>query len=218
VYIEPISVPYAVKQVIGSNGLFIQALRTGIANYTAMASKIKADVEKLTKAPVNLNTLVVAIKRFADSLQHEKITTLAINGIRMSLTGSIVDVGFSSVSREVVRVLDELIDSDKDYSLFRTNKQVKLFAEDLDEVRTIFGLENFQGIIKEGLSKITITMPSGLQNTYSILSMVSYILSINQIPVYNAFFSHDQIILILNVDDAARAYEMIRERITSYSC
>src|SRR3546814_6981846 len=45
-----------------------QALSTGIANYTALAQKIKPEVEKLTKSEVNVNTLVVAIKRFADSL------------------------------------------------------------------------------------------------------------------------------------------------------
>lgn len=216
-YLESISVPYAVKRVIGSSGLFLQALRSGIVNYTALAEKIKLDVEKLTKASVNLNTLVVAIKRFADSLQDVKVTASTVEGIRMSLTGSIIVVGFSPASHEVVQVLEGLVESDKEYSLFRTNRQVSLFAESL-EVGTVFDVvDHFHGILKEGLSKITINMPSDTNSAYTILSTISYILSTSQIPLYNAFFSHCQIILILNVSDAAKAYEMIRDKISSTS-
>ena len=215
-YIDTISVPHAVKQVIGSNGLFFQALRTGIVNYTALAQKIKPDVEKLTKNNVNLNTLVVAIKRFADTLEdsERRLSVPTIDGIRMSLTGSILDLDFRTVSHAVVEALDELIESDKGYSMFRTNKQIRVFIEDLDEVRTIFApTKSFEGTIKEGLSKITINIPTDMQNTYTILSTVSYILSSSQIPLYNAFFSHDEITLILNVSDAAKAYEIIREEL-----
>jgi hypothetical protein len=114
VYIDTISVPHAVKQVIGSNGLYFQALRTGIVNYTALAQKIKPDVEKLTKNIVNLNTLVVAIKRFADTLEDNgrNLSVPTIDGIRMSLTGSILDLDFRTVSHAVVEALDELIESD----------------------------------------------------------------------------------------------------------
>ena len=138
-----------------------------------------------------------------------------IDGIRMSLTGSILDLDFRTVSHAVVEALDELIESDKGYSMFRTNKQIRVFIEDLDEVRTIFApTKSFEGTIKEGLSKITINIPTDMQNTYSILSTVSYILSSKRIPfLYNAFFSHDEIILILNVSDAAKAYEIIREEL-----
>ena len=215
-YIDAISVPHAVKQVIRSNGLFFQALRTGIVNYTALAQKIKPDVEKLTKNNVNLNTLVVAIKRFADALEENetRLSVPTIDGIRMSLTGSIIDLDFRTASHAISEALDELIESDKGYSMFRTNKQVRVFIEDLDEVRTIFApTKSFEGIIREGLSKITINIPAEIQNTYSILSTVSYILSSSQIPLYNAFFSHDEIILILNVNDAAKAYEIIREEL-----
>ena len=69
-YSQTSSVPHAVKQIIGTNMLYFQALSTGIANYTALAQKIRPEVEKLTNSEVNINTLVVAIKRFADSLDE----------------------------------------------------------------------------------------------------------------------------------------------------
>lgn len=214
-YSQTYSVPHAVKQIIGSNTLFFQALSTGIANYTALALKIKPEVEKLTKSEVNVNTLVVAIKRFADSLDGIDYEYHPIfEGVRMSLTGSIIDIDFHETD-DVYQVLDEILELGSGYNMFRTNKQIRLFAEDIDEIRTMFKSSHklSAGEIKDGLSKITITVQSGKENTYEVLSLVLSLLHNNRIPLYNAFFTQNEIILILGMNDAAKAYEVIREKL-----
>lgn len=212
-YSQTYSVPHAVREIIGSNTLFFQALSTGIANYTALAQKIKPDVEKLTKSEVNVNTLVVAIKRFADSLDGIDYEYHPIfEGVRMSLTGSIIDIDFHE-TEDVYQVLDEIFELGSGYNMFRTNKQIRLFAEDIDEIRTMFKSSHklAAGEIKDGLSKITITVQSDKENTYEVLSLVLSLLHNNRIPLYNAFFTQNEIVLILGMNDAAKAYEVIRE-------
>ena len=214
-YSQTYSVPHAVKEIIGSNTLFFQALSTGIANYTALAQKIKPDVEKLTKSEVNVNTLVVAIKRFADSLDGIDYEYHPIfEGVRMSLTGSIIDIDFHE-TEDVYQVLDEIFELGSGYNMFRTNKQIRLFAEDIDEIRTMFKSSHklAAGEIKDGLSKITITVQSDKENTYEVLSLVLSLLHNNRIPLYNAFFTQNEIVLILGMNDAAKAYEVIREKL-----
>jgi len=214
-YSQTYSVPHAVRQIIGSNTLFFQALSTGIANYTALAQKIKPEVEKLTKSEVNVNTLVVAIKRFADSLDGIDYEYHPIfEGVRMSLTGSIIDIDFHETD-DVYQVLDEILELGSGYNMFRTNKQIRLFAEDIDEIRTMFKSSPKRDIgeITDGLSKITITVQSDKQNTYEVLSLVLSLLHNNRIPLYNAFFTQNEIILILGMNDAAKAYEVIREKL-----
>jgi len=214
-YSQTYSVPHAVRQIIGSNTLFFQALSTGIANYTALAQKIKPDVEKLTKSEVNVNTLVVAIKRFADSLDGIDYEYHPIfEGVRMSLTGSIIDIDFHE-TEDVYQVLDEIFELGSGYNMFRTNKQIRLFAEDIDEIRTMFKSSHklAAGEIKDGLSKITITVQSDKENTYEVLSLVLSLLHNNRIPLYNAFFTQNEIVLILGMNDAAKAYEVIREKL-----
>lgn len=217
-YSQTFSVPHAVREVIGSNTLFFQALSTGIANYTALAQKIKPEVEKLTKSEVNVNTLVVAIKRFADSLDGNDYEFHPIfDGIRMTLTGSIIDIDFHETD-DVYQVLDEIFELGSGYNMFRTNKQIRLFAEDMDEIRSMFksSHKGATGEIKDGLSKITITVQSDKENTYEVLSIVLSILHNNRIPLYNAFFTQNEIVLILGMDDAAKAYEVIREKLYSH--
>jgi hypothetical protein len=215
-YSQTFSVPHAVKQIISSNTLFFQSLSSGIANYTALAQKIKPQVEKLTKSEVNINTLVVAIKRFADSLDESDYKYPVFDGVRMTLTGSIIDIDFNETD-EVYRVLDEIFELGSGYNMFRSNKQIRLFAEDIEEIRNVFKSSNERatGEIKDGLSKITITVQSDKENTYEVLSIVFSILHNNRIPLYNAFFSQNEIILILSMNDAAKAFEVIREKLYS---
>ncbi len=70
-YAEALSVPEAIRRILASDHVYMQALTLGIANYTALAERIKPDIERLTGSKVNLNTIVVAIKRFADALEKK---------------------------------------------------------------------------------------------------------------------------------------------------
>ena len=223
------SVPQAIREVLSSNGLYLQALKSGIANYTALAQRIKADVETIIGAQVNVGTIVVAIKRFSDILEKEKqeeqkksINTHPMDGARMSLTGSIIDIDFDRELDELSNILDEVFEKETGYNLFQTSKQLRLFTEDIDEIRNIISTasKKFDCKMKEGLSKITINFPSANpynneQTPYNnLLSFVSEVLYNNQIPLYNAFFAPNETVLILKNKDAARAYELLRAKIT----
>src|SRR5919112_1152846 len=70
------------------------------------------------------------------------------------------------------------------------------------------------------LQKISINFPSANpynneQTPYNnLLPFVSEVLYNNQIPLYNAFFAPNETVLILKNKDAARAYELLRAKIT----
>jgi hypothetical protein len=154
-------------------------------------------------------------------------------GTRMSLTGSIIDVDFDDRDFEQLsNILDEMFEKDSRssspfyYNLFQTNKQLRLFAEDVQEIRNILSLasQKFEGRMRAGLSKITITLPSSAStrsvegpqgNPYNLLSIVSDVLYKNQIILHDAFFTPNEIVLILNEKDAARAYELLRAKIVT---
>jgi hypothetical protein len=231
---EHLSVPQAVRTVLTSNIIYFQALSSGIANYTALAQKIKTEVEKITCIEVQLGTIVVAIKRFADTLNKERqdkdklIINYSLQGARMSLTGSIIDVDFEDRGfDEISDILDEFFEKESgSYNIFQTNRQLRLFTEDLEEIRKIVSIasKKLDGKITEGLSKIRITLPSSGEEErqqqgpyYSILFLVSDILHDNQIPLHNAFFDRNEIVLILSDKDAARAYELLRAKMSIQS-
>ena len=68
-------VPEVVREIITRNRSIYECMKMDVINYTALAVKIQSDVEKTLGNSVNLNTIVVAIKRYADSFDDsEKIS------------------------------------------------------------------------------------------------------------------------------------------------
>jgi hypothetical protein len=228
-----VSVPQAIKEILSSNNLYRQALLCGIANYTDLAQKIKRDVEKLTASEVNIGTIVVAIKRLVDRLQEEEIQNESdlkhilpiIEGARMSLTGGVIDIDFNeSRFDQLSDIFDELFEKEisHNYNVFQTDRQIRLLTEDIKEIRNIIvsGSKKFDGVIKGGLSKITITIPPILNEVdndnkyYRFISSVSDIIYNSRIKVQDAFFTPREIVLVLDDEDALRAYELLKPTIT----
>lgn len=219
------TVSKAIKDILFSNSIYLNSLKLGIANYTALAIKIKPEVDRILGSEININTIVVSIKRIADVLQQnqdlESITQEEkenLAGARISLTGSILDVEFDKEMENIEKVLD-LFDRQSDirFNIFQSKNHMNLFIENISEIKKIFSNNDSPTIspskIKEGVSMITISLPweeTELRKTYQLLSMISTILYDNQISLHNAFFTPTEIVLIINDKDAAKVYELLR--------
>ncbi len=218
------SVSKAIKDILFSNSIYLNSLKLGIANYTALALKIKPEVDKTIGSDVNINTIVVSIKRIADAIQQnqdseniaqEEKENLA--GARISLTGSILDVEFDKEMENIEKIL-ELFDRESDirFNIFQSKNHMNLFIENISEIKKIFDADSqivTHSKIKEGVSMITISLPweeTELRKTYQLLSIISNILYDNQIFLHNAFFTPNEIVLIINDIDAAKVYELLR--------
>lgn len=159
-YIRDVSVPQAVKEIVTSNDLYLKAIKSGIANYTAIANKIQRDVEQSTGTKVNVGTIVVAIKRFADftlrsevvqgNLQEKTsidgssnnndgnkdphISPPSLHDAKLKLTGSIIDIDFGDQNffKNVFEGLDKLAEQKLfEYNLIRTEERVRIITEDM---------------------------------------------------------------------------------------
>ena len=219
------SVSKAIKDILFSNSIYLNSLKLGIANYTALAIKIKPEVERTTGSEININTIVVSIKRIADALQQNQDLDASLAqeekenlaGARISLTGSILEVEFDKEIENIEKVLD-LFDRQSDirFNIFQSKNHMNLFIENISEIKKIFGANSqivTHSKIKEGVSMITISLPweeTELRKTYQLLSIISNILYDNQIFLHNAFFTPNEIVLIINDIDAAKVYELLR--------
>ena len=66
--VASMSIPEVVREIITRNRSVYDCMKMDLINYTALAVKIQPEIERILGNSVNLNTVVVAIKRFADSL------------------------------------------------------------------------------------------------------------------------------------------------------
>jgi len=213
-----ISVPEVVREIITRNRSIFDCMKMDLINYTALAVKIQSDVERVLGNSVNLNTIVVAIKRFADSLdlKDEVEEQSVLKNARLALTDGIVDIKFSikdSQGIDPLTILAKFSKITSDYDFFRSSDSFRFLTEDLEDIRQIFDtLPNRENIFSAGLAKIRISIPQN-QNKSDVVSYVAEVLHNNGVELVNAFFSQENIIIILKEIDASRAYEILHSDI-----
>jgi hypothetical protein len=214
-----ISVPEAVREIITRNRSIYDCVKMDLINYTALAVKIQKDVEDHVSGPVNLNTIVVAIKRYADSFEEkdELQNQAVLKNARISLTDGIADVRFSTDDFEIkdaAELMSRFMKVDPDYEFFRLTDSFRVLTEDVDDVRKLLAsFPNQKNFFQTGLAKISIHIPN-TQNRSDAASYVSEILHDNGIELVNAFFGQEDITIVLYEKDAARAYQILRSEIS----
>ncbi|HSD04769.1 MAG TPA: ACT domain-containing protein [Nitrosopumilaceae archaeon] len=214
-----VTIPDAVREIITRNRSIYDCVKMDLINYTALAVKIQKEVEDYVGSPVNLNTVVVAIKRYADSFERkEEIQNEPVlKNARLSLTDGIADIKFSTDNfgiDDTVDLLNKFTQIDPNYEFFRLTDSFRILTEDVLDVRKLLeSFPNQKNIFQTGLAKISIRI-SGVQNRSDVVSFVSEILHDNGIEIVNAYFGQDDIIMVLQEKDAARAYQILRSEIS----
>lgn len=212
------SVPEAVREIITGNRSIYDCIRMDLINYTALAVRIQPEVERILGNTVNLNTVVVAIKRYADSFDsgEEVAEEPVLKNARLILTGGIMDVRVSAKESggvDPAAILDEFSKVTSNYEFFRLGDSFRFLAEDMADVRRIFeNVQGGKGMFNTGLVKIKIMIP-GNGNQSGSVSYVAEVLHRNGIELVNAFFSQDSITVILRERDAPRAYDILHRDI-----
>ena len=214
-----LSVPDSVREIITRNRSIYDCIKMDLINYTAVAVKIQKEVEDQVGGPVILNTIVVAIKRYADSFEKKEDVQNepVLKNARLSLTDGILDIKFSSQDlgmKDAVSLMDSFTRIDPDYEFFRLTDSFRFLTEDISDVRKL--LESFsshKNLFQTGLAKISISMPQS-ENSPDVVSYVSEVLHNDGIELVNAFFGQDNIVLVLHEKDAAKAYEILRSEIS----
>ena len=213
-----LSVPEVVREIITKNRSIYDCMKMDIINYTALAVKIQSDIEGHLGNSVNLNTVVVAIKRYADSFeQKEDIKEESVlKDARLSLTDGIMDIKISTRDlrdQNAAALLDKFSQITPDYDFFRMADSFRFLTEDIADIRRLFeSIPDRENVFSTGLAKIKISIPSE-QHRSDLVSYVAEILHSNGIELVNAFFSQDSITIVLNGKNASKAYEIIRSEI-----
>jgi aspartokinase len=212
------SIPEIVREMITRNRSIYDCMKMDLINYTALAVKLQPEIEKMLGNTVNLNTIVVAIKRYADSfeIKDEIKEESVLKNARLALTDGIMDIKFSAKdSGEIdpMSILEKFSKITNNYEFFRVSDSFRFLTEDVEDIRQIF--DDFairDNLFNTGLAKIKITIPI-TQNKSDVVSYIAEVLHANGIEIVNAFFSQENVIIILNERDGSRAYEILRTEI-----
>ncbi len=212
-----VSVPEVVREIITRNRSVYECMKMDLINYTALAVKIQPDVEKTLGNSVNLNTIVVAIKRYADSFdaKDEVAEDAVLKDARLTLTDGIMGLSWNMTDAgdEMAKMLNEFHKEFTDSEFFRFGDSFRILAEDSDKVRRMFQSLPKENQYNSGLAKIKVAVPAGHSRS-DVMQFVTEILHYNGIEMADALFTPDGLVIVLQEADAPRAYEKLRAQIS----
>ncbi len=212
------SIPEVVREIITRNRSIYDCMKMDLINYTALAVKIQPEIERILGDSVNLNTVVVAIKRYADSfeIKQDIKEESVLKNARLALTDGMMDIRFSakdSVGMDPRAILEKFSKITSNYEFFRLSDSFRFLTEDVEDIRQIFSsITDGDEMFSTGLAKIRISIPAS-RNPSDVVSYVAEVLHANGIELANAFFSQDNIVIILNEKDSSRAYDILHSDI-----
>ncbi len=215
-----VTAPEAVRQILTRNYPIYQCLKMGLTNFHSVAAHIQPQVQELTGRSPTINTLVVAIKRFSDTLEEIKTpdTLKALENLRISLTSGIADVTIKARRSDFPKILRELADLGEELSdfphIFPLANSIKMIlpSEDYRTIQTKL-LHVEITALQEKVAKLSLYLPTDVWNTPGIASYITELLYRNGINIIDAFLGHGDIIIVVNEQDGHVAYDVLRKEL-----
>ena len=210
------------ETLVKRNEAIYTCIKYKIVNYHALASLIRNDVEKITGRQASANSIVVAIKRFSDSVEKERALSLpplaTLRDARISVTNNIADVTIRPKKSELRSVLQSLIQIsdklDQPPDFFKSSNLIKLVADEKEYMSLIRGRLGKTEIEHEitGLTKLTLHLSPLAKKDPGFTLYISELLYSQGVTVIHSYVDEDTI-LIIDASDAPRAYEILMREI-----
>jgi hypothetical protein len=215
-----LSVPEAVREILVRNYPVYQCLKMNLVNFHALAGLVQAEVKERTGREVSINALVVAIKRFSDTLPNSSgpDPSKVLKDARISLSSGIADVTIRSPKAQFPAIVKELVDSTSALSefpnIFPLSNSIKLIlhAEDYALIQGKLGHYG-QATTQVNVARLTLNLSPRAEMTPGIASHITELLFRNGVNILDAFLGYGDIIMVVDDRDGPIAYDVLQKEI-----
>ncbi len=191
-----------------------------LMNFHSLAELIQAQVQQLSGREASVNTLVVAIKRFSDTLSNSKSPDASgvLKDARISLSSGIVDVTITAPRTQFSAIVKELSEAASELSefphIFPLSNSIKLIlpGEDYALVRGKLGHLKEAGR-QANVAKLTLNLSPRAEMTPGIASYITELLFRNGVNLLDAFLGYGDIIMVVADRDGPLAYDVLQGEI-----
>ena len=191
-----------------------------LMNFHSLAEFIQPQVQQLSGKEASINTLVVAIKRFSDTLSSSKSpdTSRVLKDARISLSSGIVDVTIRAPRIQFSAIVKELFDAAAELSefphIFPLSNSIKLILPEEDYALVRGKLERLrEAATQTNVSKLTLNLSPRAEMTPGIASYITELLFRNGVNILDAFLGYGDIIMVVDDKDGPLAYDVLQREV-----
>jgi hypothetical protein len=215
------SVAEAVRNILESDWLLFQMLESRVANFTALAAKMKPNVEERIGSPVNLNTIIASLNRISNSTEAQGDSPADDKlpfGTRLSLSDSVFEmVTKMDDSTELSGMYEKLTQSRRiPFGIFLSLNTCRFYIDSNSDQNNVEH-KIATGLTGNSYTKIKIDIPGELIRVpNTLIYEISKMLYKTHTDVHSAFFTPSDIVLVVENDKAAKLYQMLHETLSPH--
>jgi aspartokinase len=191
-----------------------------LMNFHSLAEFIQPQVQQLSGKEASVNTLVVAIKRFSDTLSNSKSpdASRVLKDARISLSSGIVDVTIRAPRTQFSAIVKELSDSAGELSefphIFPLSNSIKLILPAEDYALVQRKMEHLkEAATQANVAKLILNLSPRAEMTPGIASYITELLFRNGVNILDAFLGYGDIIMVVDDKDGPLAYDVLQREI-----
>lgn len=210
-----ITVPQATEKIIKRSRFLTEAMSKGLINYSSLARQIQAEIEEITMKKVTRASIVMAIKRYAQTLRVDGAPSPLLSDAPDMIVRSNLSIFFVTNSPTLLPKLVAMEQVSQDQhkrALFSYGRaETVILANKRTSESVIAILEN--ELITQSyhdVSSITIHIPVNAVITPGILNLFIKSLSFEYISILSLFVSGSELTLVFQKDDVHTAFGILR--------
>ncbi len=210
------SVAEAVRRVVDSDPCLRECLAKGIVNYSELARRIRAAVEKLTGGRPSVESVKMAAIRYAerlsrsvDSVEGSIVSLLSMSALEVRTGITVLTVRISAL-RKLASMVTELLGSARFFAMMQSLTSVTIIIDDehLPMVKSVLDDDDIMDIYRDQAA-LVIVSPKSIVSTPGFIAYVSSLLARNGINITQIESCHTDTVLIISKNDLLQAFQLL---------
>lgn len=209
-----VTISSVVDKLVDNNIFLQEAINQGIIAYNNLAKTMKEEIEKEVGSKVNLNTIVMALRRYKDKVKEESYKDLTLDFVsEISFKG---DISYILLHKKPLMLLRPVLiglrktNENAILNVIQGNEEVGIVFNSRFRDKILFGLKS-KDIIKihDNLTMISINYAKEINYTPGIIYEIVRFITWQDIEVYNVFHTPTQLSLLVKNDRAMDCYNAL---------
>ncbi len=210
-----------VRRLVDADPCVRECLARRLLNYSELARRIKPIVEQESGRSVSLEAIKAALVRYASKLQEQDVKTpqrrllevLAGSALELRTGVTVATVKLHALP-ELARAAAELVGRTRLLFLMQSITSVTMIvsSEYFDYIKQRVGEDNFIEVYPDQ-AVLAIVSPPAVVTTPGFTAYITSILARNGININQIESVYTDTILVLSLDDALKAFQLLREAI-----
>ena len=217
-----VTVSHVVTRILEDMPFLEEALSKDIINYAYLAEMIRPQVEQEMRRPAKRPAIIMAIRRFRDSLKTAPVETVALRLREADVTvrSGIFEITVVKDAKTIgqVQKLYELVDPTRGDLLTVTQGLYEITilsnSKFKEQVSKVFNKDQVVRVI-DGLSSLMVKIPVESVESVGVLYQLVKALSWNNVSIVEMVSTLTEEIFIINEKDTAVAFNAIQRLVGS---